>query len=72
MFVFMKEESILSVGSDEMMQRHIFVISLMIRLPDPSERERRCHFGRKERLVLYTDCSKTNEDTEAGMCGYGT
>jgi hypothetical protein len=64
---FIKEEPFLSMGPDEMVQRHVFGISFMIRLPERSEWEGRCHFGRKGRLVGYTDGSKTNEVTGARL-----
>jgi hypothetical protein len=43
-----------------------------IRLPDRSEWDGRFQPDRKEELVWYTDNSKINEGTTAGLYGYGT
>jgi hypothetical protein len=44
----------------------------MVRFPDRSEWKDEFHLDRKGGLIWYTDGSKTNKGTGAGVYGYGT
>jgi hypothetical protein len=68
----MKQEHTLPTGRDELIQRHVSGISCTVRLPDQSECEGECQFGRKRRLFWHTDGSETDDDTGARVYGYGT
>jgi hypothetical protein len=68
----LKEEPILQMGSDKMTPRHVFDKHFTIRFPDRSEGKERFQPNRKEGLIWYTDGSKTNKGTGAGVYCYGT
>jgi hypothetical protein len=60
------------MGTDKMIPRHVYGKAFTVRLPDRSEWNDRFHPDRKGRLIWYTDGSKTNKSTRAGVYGYGT
>jgi ribonuclease HI len=68
----MKEEPILQMGTDKMILRHVYYKPFTGRFPDRSEWKDAFQPDRKGGLVWYTDGSKTNKGTRAGMYGYGT
>jgi hypothetical protein len=64
----MKKEPILQMWSHKMIPRHVYDI----RFPDRSEWNEGCEPDRKGVLIWYTDGSKTNKGTGAGVYCYGT
>jgi hypothetical protein len=68
----MKKEPILQIGSDKMISRHVHDKPFMIRFPDRSERKVEFQPNRKGGLIWYTDGSKTNKGTGAGVYCHGT
>jgi hypothetical protein len=60
------------MGSDKMIPRHVYDKPFTIRLPDRNEWKERFQPDRKEALNWYTDGSKTNKGTGAGVHCYGT
>jgi hypothetical protein len=68
----MKREPILQMGSDKMIPRNVYEKPLTIRFPDRSEWKEGFETDRKEGLIWYTDGSKTNKGTGAGVYCYGT
>jgi hypothetical protein len=67
----MKTEPILQMGTGRMIPRHIYDKPFTVWFPDTSEWKDWLQPDRKGRLILYTDSSKTNKDTGAGVYGYG-
>jgi ribonuclease HI len=59
------------MGTDKMLPRHVFHKPFTVRFPDRSEWERGSIPIKKGRLICYPDGFKTNEGTEAGVCGHG-
>jgi hypothetical protein len=60
------------MGSDKMIPRYVYDKLFTIRFPDRSERKKRFQLDRKGGLIWYTDGSKTNKDTRAGVYCDGT
>jgi ribonuclease HI len=60
------------MGSDKMIPRHVYDKPFIIRFPDRSEWKEGFLPDRKGRLIWYTDGSKTNKGTGAGMYRHGT
>jgi hypothetical protein len=60
------------MGSDKMILRHVYDKPFTIRFPDRSEWKEGFQPYRKEGLIWYTDGSKTNKGTGAGVYCYGT
>jgi hypothetical protein len=68
----MKQESILQMGSDKMILRHVYDKPFTIRFPDGSQWKEGFQPDRKGGLIWYTDGSKTNKGTGAGVYCHGT
>jgi hypothetical protein len=68
----MKEEPILQMGSDKMIPRHVYDKPFMNEFPDRSKWKDGLQPDRKGGLIWYTDGSKTNKGTGAGVYYYGT
>jgi ribonuclease HI len=68
----MKKEPFLQMGSDKMIPRHVYDKPFTIRFPHRSEWKEGFQPDRKGRQIWYTDGSKTNKDTGAGMYCHGT
>jgi hypothetical protein len=68
----MKKEPILQMGSDKMIPRSVYDKPFMIRFPNRSEWKEGFQPDRKGGLIWYTDGSKTNKGTGAGVYCYGT
>ena len=67
----MKKEPILQMGSDKMILRHVYEKPFTVRFPDRSEWENGFWSNRKGGLIWYTDGSKINKGTGAGVYCYG-
>jgi hypothetical protein len=65
------KEPILQRGTGKMIPRHVFHKPFTVRFPDRSEWEGGSIPIKKGGLIKYTDGSKTNKGTGAGVCGYG-
>jgi hypothetical protein len=63
----MEKEPILQVGSDKMILKHVYDKPFMNRLHDGSEWKEGFQPDRKGGLIWYTDGSKTNKGTGAGV-----
>jgi hypothetical protein len=63
----MESEPVLQMGSDKMMPRHVYEKLFMIRFPDVSKWNKGFQCDKKGELIWYTDGSKTEKDTGAGM-----
>jgi hypothetical protein len=68
----MKIEPILQMGTDKMILRNVYEKPFTIRIPDRSEWKEGFEPDRKGGLIWYTDGSKTNKGTGAGVYCYGT
>jgi hypothetical protein len=68
----MKKELILQMGFDKMIPRHVYDKPFTIRLPERSEWKEGFEPDRMGGLIWFTDSSKTNKGTGAGVCCYGT
>ena len=68
----MKKESILQMGSDKMLLKHVYDRPFTIRLPDRSEWKEGFQPDTKWGLIWYKDGSKTNKGTGAGVYCDGT
>jgi hypothetical protein len=68
----MKEEPIQQMGPDKMIPRHVYDKPFMIIFPDRSQWKEGFQPDRKGGLIWYTDGSKTNKGTGAGVYCYGT
>jgi hypothetical protein len=66
----MMREPILQMGTDRMIPRHAFHKSFMVRLPNRSEWDSGIVPLGKRGLIRYTDGSKTNKGTGAGVYGH--
>jgi hypothetical protein len=55
-----------------MVLRHVCDKPFTVRFPDISEWKGRFHPNREGGLIWYTDGSKANKGTGAGVYGYGT
>jgi hypothetical protein len=60
-----EKEPILQIGSDKIIPKHVYDKPLMIRFPNRSE-------WKERGLISYTDGSKTNKGTGAGVYCDGT
>jgi hypothetical protein len=67
----MEKEPILQMGSDKIIPRHVYDKPFTIKFPDRCEWKKGCQPDRKGELICYTDVSKTNKGTGAGMCCHG-
>jgi hypothetical protein len=68
----MEKEPILQMGTDKMIPRHVYSEPFTVRFPDRSEWKDGFQPDRKGGLIWYTDGSKANKGTGAGVYGYGT
>jgi hypothetical protein len=68
----MKQEPVLQMGSHNMIPRHVYDKPFTIRFLDRSEWNEGFQPNRKGGLIRYTDSSKTNNDTGAGVYCYST
>jgi hypothetical protein len=68
----MTEEPILQMGTDRLIPRHVNDKPFTVRFPDRREWKDRFQPERKGGLLWYTDISKTNKGSGAGVYGYGT
>jgi hypothetical protein len=66
----MMRETILQMGTDKVL-RYALHKAFTVRLPDRSEWDRGIVPMGKMGLIWYTDGSKTNEGTGAGVYGHG-
>jgi hypothetical protein len=60
------------MGSDKMILRYVYEKPFTVRFPDRSEWDDGFQPDRKGGLIWYTDGSKTNKGTGAGVYCYGT
>jgi hypothetical protein len=60
------------MGSDKMILRHVCDKPFIVRLPERSEWKEGFEPDRKAGLIWFTDGSKTNNGTGAGVYCYGT
>jgi hypothetical protein len=67
-----RAKPVLQMGSDKMIPRHVYDKPFTIRLPDRSEWKNGFQPDKKGGLICYTDVSKTNKGTGAGVYCYGT
>jgi hypothetical protein len=67
----MKKEPILQMGSDKRILKHVYDKPFMITVPDRSEWKEGFQPDRNGGLIWYTDGSKTNQGTGAGVYCYG-
>jgi hypothetical protein len=65
----MVKEPILRMGTDKMIPRYVYDISFIIRFPDRSEWKHRLGTDRNGGIIRYTDASKINKGTGAGVYG---
>jgi hypothetical protein len=68
----MKKGPILQMGSDRMLPIHVYEKFFAVRFPDRSEWREGFRPDRKGGLIWYTDGSKTNKGTGAGVYCNGT
>jgi hypothetical protein len=68
----MKKEPILQMGFDKMIPRHDYEKPFTIRFPDRSEWKTGFQPNRMGGLIWYTDGSKTNKGTGAGVYCHGS
>jgi hypothetical protein len=59
------------MGTDKMIPRNVYEKSFIIRLPDRSEWGKGFEPDKRGGLIWYTDGSKTNKGTGAGVYCYG-
>jgi hypothetical protein len=59
------------MGTDRMIQRHVYDKPFTVRFPDRSEWKDGLQPNRMGGLIWYRDGSKTNKGTRAGMYGHG-
>jgi hypothetical protein len=60
------------MGTDKMKLIHVYDKPFMVRFPDRSEWKNEFQPNREGGRIFYTDGSRTNRDTGAGVYGYGT
>jgi hypothetical protein len=63
----MKREPILQMGTDKIISRHVYDKPFTVRFPDRSEWKDELLPNRKGGLIWYTNGSKTNKGTGAGV-----
>jgi hypothetical protein len=68
----MEKEPILQMGSDKMIPKHVYEKPFTIRFPNRSEWKKGFQPDRNRELTWFTDGSKTEKGTEAGVCCHGT
>jgi hypothetical protein len=70
MFRDMEKEPVLQMGSDKVTPKYVYDKPFTIRISDRSEWKEGFQPDRKGGLIWYTDGSKTNKGTGAGVyCG---
>jgi hypothetical protein len=67
----MEHEPILQMGSERMILRYAYHKPFIVKFPDKCEWQNRFNPYNKEGLVWYTDGSKTNKGTGAGVYRWG-
>ena len=67
----MKHVPILSMGSDMMLPRKAYQKPFTVKFPDKCEWHNRFNPNDNGGLVWYTERSKTNKGTGAGVCRWG-
>jgi hypothetical protein len=68
----MKHKPILQMGSDRMLPRYAYYKPFTVKFPDKCEWQNEFNPDNKGGLVWYTDGSKTNKGTGAGMHRWGS
>jgi hypothetical protein len=68
----MEHEPILQMGSDRMLPRYAYHKPFTVKFPDKCEWQNGFNPDNKAGLVWYTDRSKTNKGTVAGVYRWGS